>query len=101
MPRAPSQRQKCTDVGAPDRPIVSHEASWQDLLGAVTEGSLGNPPRGLEGLGVAELIRGMSDVEVRTLVAEVHASRFVQTLQDVSLVHLTVEEQAVSRGGGQ
>jgi hypothetical protein len=50
----------------------------------------------LEGFGVAELVRTMSEVEVRTLVDEVHASGFVRTLQDATQVLARVEG-AVSR----
>ena len=98
MPRAPSQLQKCADVGASDRPDIAPEAAGQDLLGTVAEARLGNPPQGLEGLGVAELIRSMSDVEVRYSVDEVHASGFVQTLEDAGQILATVDEQAVRRG---
>lgn len=98
MPRAPSQLQKCADFAVSDRPGVAPEASAQDLLGTVAEARLGNPPQGFEGLGVAELIRSMSDVEVRYLVDEVRASGFVQTLEAASQVLVTVDEQAVRRG---
>jgi hypothetical protein len=98
MPRAPSQLQKCADVGASDRPGVAPEASAQDLLGAAAEAPLGDLPGALEGIGVAALVRSMSEVEVRTLVDEVHASGFVQTLEDASQVLATVDEQAVRRG---
>lgn len=98
MPRAPSQLQKCADVGASGRPGVAPEASAQDLLGAAAEAPLGDLPGTLEGIGVAALVRSMSEVEVRTLVDEVHASGFVQTLQDASQVLATVDEQAVRRG---
>ena len=98
MPRAPSQLQKCADVGASDRPGVAPEASAQDLLGAAAEAPLGDLPGTLEGIGVASLVRSMSEVEVRTLVDEVHASGFVQTLEDASQVLATVDEQAVRRG---
>lgn len=98
MPRAPSQLQKCADVGASDRPDIAPEAAGQDLLGAVGEAGLGDLPGGLEGFGVAELIRTMGDVEVRSLVDAVHESGFVQTLQDASQVLATVEAQAVRRG---
>ena len=98
MPRAPSQLQKSANVGASDRPGVAPEASGHDLLGAAAEVQLGDLPGALEGFGVAALVRSMSEVEVRTLVDEVHASGFVQTLQDASRVLATVEEQAVRRG---
>jgi hypothetical protein len=98
MPRAPLQLQKCADVCASDRPAVAPEAAGQNLLGAVAEAGLGDLPRVLEGFGVAVLVRSMREVEVRTLVDEVHASGFVQTLQDASQVLATVEEQAVRRG---
>ena len=86
MTRAPSQLQKCADVGLSDRSGVAPEASGQDLLGAVAEARRGDLPGALEGFGVAELVRSMGDVEVRTLVDEVHASGFVQTLQDATQV---------------
>ncbi len=96
MPRAPSQLQKCADVGASGRPGVAPEASAQDLLGAAAEAPLGDLPGTLEGIGVASLVRSMSEVEVRTLVDEVHASGFVRTLQDATQV-LSRVEGAVSR----
>lgn len=96
MPRAPSQLQKCADVGASDRPGVAPEASAQDLLGAAAEAPLGDLPGALEGFGVAALVRSMSEMEVRTLVDAVHASGFVQTLRDATQVLATVEG-AVSR----
>lgn len=96
MPRAPSQLQKCANVGASDRPGVAPEASEQDLLGAAAEVRLGDHPEVLKGFGVAELVRSMSEVEVRTLVDEVHASGFVRTLQDATQV-LSRVEGAVSR----
>ena len=74
MPRAPLQLQKCADVGASDRPDIAPEAAAQDLLGAVGEAGLGDLPGGLEGFGVAELVRAMADVEVRSLADAVHAS---------------------------
>ena len=40
----------------------------------------------------------MSDVEVRYSVDEVHASGFVQTLEDAGQILATVDEQAVRRG---
>lgn len=98
MPRVPSQPQKCADVGASGRPGVTPEASAQDLLGAAAEAPLGDLAGTLEGIDVAALVRGMSDVEVRTLVDEVHASGFVQTLEDASQVLATVDEQAVRQG---
>lgn len=91
MPRAPSLLQKCADVGASDRPGVAPEASEQDLLGAAAEAQLGDLPGALGGFGVAALVRSMSEVEVRTLVDEVHASGFVQTLRDATQVLSTVE----------
>ena len=98
MTRAPSQLQKCADVGASDRPGVALEASGQDLLGVVAEVRLGDLPQVLESFGVAALVRNMSEVEVRTLVDEVHASGLVQTLEDASQVLATVDEQTVRRG---
>ena len=91
MPRAPSQLQKCADIGASYRPGVAPEASAQDLLGAAAEAPLGDLLGTLEGIGVAAPVQGMSEVEVRTLVDEVHASGFVQSLRDATQVLSTVE----------
>ena len=98
MTRAPSQLQKCADLGASDRPGVAPEASGQDLLGAVAEARRGDLPGALECIGVAELVGSMSEMDVRTVVDEVHASGCVQTLQDARQVLATVEAQAVRRG---
>lgn len=96
MTRAPSQLQKCADVGASGRPGVAPEVAGQDLLSAMAEARLVELAGGLEGFAVADLVKSMGEVEVRNLLNAVHASGFVQTMQDASQA-LARAEDAASR----